>query len=218
MESEKGTRKCGPRGPGSRDFAPAVAGTILFGILILALSAGSYPVSAPHFSSAASPHDSGAFRNLVSVELIRADGFREPTQYAWNTVTEEGLNWTRDVISGLYLTGTNVNRTNYGNWSFIELSISGTTPAVTDSVCPSVVTGNGLGIAQATTIVRQNRGNYTVSVTFSPTGTQTGITKVCLSNNSASASTDLMASALLAVNTSVVSGDTLIVNYSVAVT
>ena len=178
----------------------AMVGTVL-GSSLMGVQAGS-----------AGGSDSGLFNNWISVEVIHADGSREPTQYVHNKVTELGLNYTRDVISGLGVPPINGS---LNNWTAIELSTDGTAPAATDRSCPSAVTGSGLDIARATTIIKQNTGNFTASKTFSVTGTQAGIQKVCLSNNTASAGYGLMASALIS-STNVANGDTLIVNYSVA--
>lgn len=155
------------------------------------------------------------FDNWISVEVIHDDGSREETIYAKNLVTNEGLNWIRDALSGLEGDITDTNRR---NWSVIELSTSVAAPAGGDTACVDVITGNGLDIQQATTIYNQpGNGNYTASATFSVTGGTTHVQKVCLSNNTATASSDLMASALIT-NTTVQSGDTLIINYSVAAT
>lgn len=144
------------------------------------------------------------------LQVCHADGTCEEPSCAINKVTEGGLNWTRDALSGL----GNFAATN--NWTFIELSTNTSTPLESESACPDVVTYKGLNISIADNVVRGVAGNFTINKTWAVTGTQTGIIKLCISNSSASGSSDLKASVLVD-STNVISGDTLIGSYSLAV-
>lgn len=170
------------------------------------------------------PASSGAtgafvgFVNEVVVEHCSAKTGKCEQQVTHNVVTEEGVNWTRDVISGFSSVNQNesVTTINYGNWTVLELS-SATSVGFSNSTCADVVTGNGLGIQQATTIYRTTVGNFTMNATWTKTGgaTQT-VRVVCVSNNTASASVDLMAAALLSSAVNMETSDQLTVSYRIA--
>lgn len=161
-------------------------------------------------------------KNLVTMEVKHPDcathpenpkcGMPPESQGTWNTVTVTGDNWTRDALSG---TLNNAGTAN--NWTVLELSTNSTT-STTDYACGSPITTNALGIGRGNVTVLSGAqyGNYTVSATWYPSGTQAAIVKVCMSNQTTSASSWLMAEATFS-STNVNSGDTLIVNYSVAV-
>jgi hypothetical protein len=198
-------------------------------VLIAVASLGSFAIGTDvgRTTTVSSASDGGVFHNLVSVEVKHPSCTVDPnntlcgqpgkTAYAWNTVTALGKNNTRDILGGFapYNDTTTVAGMRF-NWTVIQLSTDGGAPALTDLTCPTAVTGNGLDIAVAGTIVKQLTGNFTVSKTFSVTGTQAGIQKVCIHNSTLTGG-PLMASALIS-STNVQSGDTLTVNYSVAVT
>lgn len=131
-------------------------------------------------------------------------------QETWteNTITNVGLNHTAYVWSGILGSGGL-------NVTYMELSTDSGAPSIDDAACPSPVTGNGLDIdsAPATMI---GIGNYSLTHKWTASGTQAGIAKICLSNDSASAGA-LMASALLTPATGLGSGDNLSITYYVAV-
>lgn len=159
--------------------------------------------------------DGVSFHNPITIELKHpscADAPDNPkcdqpseVQTVHNLVTDLGLNNIRDQISDL-------NGAPTAAWDYIQLSTN-TTTSSTDITCEDNVTGNGLDIAQGTAVAA-GTGNYTLTKTFSVSGTQNSITKVCLHNSSA-VGAFLMAEAVIT-STSVISGDTLIINYSVA--
>ena len=156
------------------------------------------------------------FSNLVAVQVCHPDGTCEEPITVENTVTSQGLNHTRNLLSG------NVSGTagDYGinNWTFIELSDHTGSPSGDEITCPAtLVTGNGLDISIADRVYFQaGSGNFTVDKVFTVTGTQNSIRKVCLTNHSTSGSNDLMASALLPNAVNVQNGDTLNITYSIA--
>jgi hypothetical protein len=205
---EEKNKKSKPR---KHDIAgPAAA--IALALVAFALVLG--PIGAPVMQ------DTAKFQNPVIIEVRHPScavypenpkcGQPSEVQYTKNTVTERGLNWTRDALQGNLQPEASTN-----NWTVLELSTSDGTPQINTTTCSSVVTGSGLDIARGA-IVNQTYGNYTVSKTWSVSGSVTGIQKVCLSNITTSASVYLMASALFS-STNVASGDTLTVNYSIAV-
>ncbi len=189
---------------------------IAFAIFAVAISLGHGP-ALPGVTSSLM-HDDVTYDNGLNLQVNHPSCLDYPANpqcdqnptvvEAHNLVTETGKNNTREVIGGF------APATDYLNWSYIQLSTDGGAPAATDSACPSAVSSNGLDIGAGST-VRKNIGNFTVTKTFSVSGTQTGIQKVCLHNGTATAE-KLMASALIS-PTNVAAGDTLIVNYSVAV-
>jgi len=123
-----------------------------------------------------------------------------------NTVTGFGLNNTRDKLMRA--------DSSLSNWSSMQLSTGTTGPAQADAACEAtIITTNGLGMANGTMAVA-NIGNFTVIKTWTASGTQTGIAKVCLHN---ATSNHLMASALISPTVNVASGDNLTVTYYIVV-
>jgi len=158
------------------------------------------------------------FLNEITVTHCSARTGECEEQTTHNVVTREGVNWSRDVISGLYrpAAGLDANSTVYGNWTKLELS-SATSVGFGNASCAGVVTGNGLDIKQATTIYRTNEGNFSMNATWTKTGGTTDtIRVVCVSNNTASASSDLMAVALLTSAVNLETSDQLTVSYAIA--
>src|SRR3989344_5322262 len=157
------------------------------------------------------------FLNEITVTHCSAKTGICDEQTTHNVVTREGVNWSRDVISGLSgSSGVGANSTNYVNWTVLELS-SATSVGFGNASCADVVSGNGLGIKQATTIYRTNEGNFSMNATWTKTGGTTDtIRVVCVSNNTASASSDLMAVALLTSAVNLETSDQLTVSYAIA--
>ena len=156
------------------------------------------------------------FLNTVTVEHCSAKTGKCDSQTVHNVVTREGVNWTRDVISGIESPRKNETALNYGNWTFLELSAA-TSSGFGNASCADAITGNGLDIKQATTIYRTNEGNFSMNATWTKTGgVTTTVRRVCVSNNTASASSDLMAAAQLVSAVNLETSDQLTISYSIA--
>lgn len=129
-------------------------------------------------------------------------------QQTHNRATRLFANHSRDAFGNLNASGAIVPVRS------IQLSTGTTTPAINDNVCQAtVITGNSLDPVNAST-TRFNEGNYTVFNTFTATGTQSDINKVCLSNHTSMQY--LFASALFPSAVNMINNDQLTVNYSIA--
>lgn len=124
-----------------------------------------------------------------------------------NAVTNWGMNHTRDALTGNLSAGAAALDT-------LELSTNATSPVVTDGTCPQVVSGNGLGqVIAGMDWEPSHFGNFSVQWTWTATGTQSGIAKVCLTNGT---SNDILfASSVLSSVVNAESGDALTVKYFV---
>ena len=157
------------------------------------------------------------FLNQIEVTYCSAETGECTTQTTHNVVTREGVNWSRDVISGLGNEGgVFANGTIYRNWTVLELS-GDASVGYGNASCTGAITGNALDIKQATTLYRTNEGNFTMNATWTKSGgaTQT-VRRVCVTNNTATASSDLMAVALLTSAVNLETSDQLTVSYSIA--
>lgn len=122
-----------------------------------------------------------------------------------NTVTGRGLNNTRD---SLMTTDT------LEEWKTLTLSDGATGPAQGDAVCEAtIVTGNGLASANGTLAIA-NIGNFTITKTWTASGTETGIAKVCVFNGTGN---EIMASALISPTVNMGANDNLTVTYYIVV-
>src|SRR3990167_5197263 len=156
------------------------------------------------------------FLNEITVEHCSAKTGECEIQSTHNVVTREGVNWTRDVISGLHGCSTGVNVSCYVNWTVLELS-GDASVGYGNASCTGAITGNALDIKQATTIYRTNEGNFSMNASWTKTGgaTQT-VRRICVTNNTATASTDLMAVALLTSEVNLGTSDQLTISYAIA--
>src|SRR3989344_4540619 len=163
-------------------------------------------------------HTIYGFLNEIKVVHCSAKTGECTEQITHNVVTREGVNWTRDVVSGISGSGTGVfaNSTVYINWTVLELS-SDASVGFGNASCTGAITGTGLDLAQSNNIYRTNEGNFTMNFTWTKTsGSTTTVRRVCVSNNTASAATDLMAVGLLTSAVNLETSDQLTVSYAIA--
>ena len=170
----------------------------------------------PHRRSTSPKATIYGFLNEITVTHCSAKTGECDTQTTHNVVTREGVNWSRDVISGLHGCSTGVNVSCYVNWTVLELS-GDASVGFGNASCTGALTGNGLDIKQATTIYRTNEGNFSMNASWTKTGgaTQT-VRRICVTNNTATASTDLMAVALLTSEVNLGTSDQLTISYAIA--
>jgi len=162
-------------------------------VVALLLAATIYtPLSAPHDS----------LKEIGVIEIYKNGKLIERVH---NTITNLGKNHTAKVLAGITTTNIPVN--------VLALSTDTTSPTGSETTCPSEITGNGLASATGTTAM-VGTGNYSISHTWTATGTQTGISKVCVKT----AGGDLFATALLSTSVNLESGDNLTVTYYIAAT
>src|SRR3989344_518071 len=114
------------------------------------------------------------FLNEITVEHCSAKTGECEKQTTHNVVTREGVNWSRDVLSGLHGCATGVNASCYVNWTVLELS-GDASVGFGNASCTGAITGGNLDIKQATTIYRTNEGNFSMNATWTKNtaGTQT---------------------------------------------
>jgi hypothetical protein len=190
---------------------------VIFAVIFAAGFVAAYVLNTPTAAvTKGGGHTIYGFLNEITVEHCSAKTGECTKQTTHNVVTREGTNWTRDVVSGLGAPQGAFNRSNYNNWTFLELSAA-TSVGFGNASCVDVITGNGLDIKQATTIYRTNEGNFSMNASWTKTGgATTTVRQVCVSNNSASASSDLMAAALLSSAVNLETSDQLTVSYAIA--
>lgn len=152
----------------------------------------------------AAGYDAAGYENVVYV-------YKNGELVAWakNKVTDIGLNHTRDILMGRVGTGVSANV------SILQLSTNTDAPLSTNTSCPNPITGNGLDVAAGTINIATGgiHGNYSVNKTWSATGSQAGIAKVCLHNSSTATGNITFATALLSSAVNVENGDELSVFY-----
>ena len=163
-------------------------------------------------------HTIYGFLNEIKVVHCSAKTGECTEQITHNVVTREGVNWTRDVVSGLSGSGTGVfaNSTVYRNWTVLELSSDASVGFGNASCTGNIDNTNQLGIQQSNNIYRRNEGNFTMNYTWTATGGSTTVRRVCVSNSTAPASNDLMAVALLSSAVTIEMSDQLTISYSIA--
>jgi len=100
--------------------------------------------------------------NLVHIVARHADGTVYSDQTVHNLRTNAGINWQYGQMAG----------TTAAVCTYLALSNDSGTPAVTDTAVASEITTNGLARVNATAAHTANTASYTMSNTFTATGTQ----------------------------------------------
>jgi hypothetical protein len=100
--------------------------------------------------------------NMVHLVARHADGKIFYDQTVHNLRTNAGINWQYGQMAG----------TTAAVCTYIALSNDSGTPAATDTAVASEITANGLARASATPAHTTNATSYTLSYTFTATGTQ----------------------------------------------
>ena len=85
---------------------------------------------------------------------------------SWNLVTNAGLNWLADIMGNTSTPSVNTQ------CNYIALTNTAITPAAGDTTLSGEITTNGLQRAQGTYAHTSNATTYTISKTFTATGTQ----------------------------------------------
>lgn len=146
--------------------------------------------------------------NYGNYVLVYKNG--ELVSWAKNTVTNIGLNHTRDALMGRLADST------VTNVSVLQLSTDAGAPSATDTTCASAITGNGLDAALGTaTEQTSHHGNYSLNVTWTATGTQANVKKVCLHNSTVTGKNITFATSALSSTVNMENTDTLTVYYYV---
>lgn len=158
----------------------------------------------------ATPTSSSGFDNWIKLEVCHSDGSCEKPVVAKNIVTTQGLNHTRDLLSGTGITGIS-------NWTFLELSDNAGAVTGDERECPSErISESGLGTSIANVTRNEaGSGNYTAEIFYLVSGTQT-VRTVCFGNDTTQNNTGVMALTVLPSNVNVQNGDTLNITYSIA--
>jgi len=139
--------------------------------------------------------------NMVHIVARHRDGTVFYDQWVHNLRTNAGINWQYGQMAG----------TTAAACTYIALSNSGATPAVTDTSLASEITTNGLARTNGTVAHTTNATSYTVSNTFTATGSQSAQNAGML--NASSGGTLCFENTFTQV--SMVSGDTLAVTWTV---
>jgi hypothetical protein len=139
--------------------------------------------------------------NMVHLVARHRDGTIFYDQWVHNLRTNAGINWQYGQMAG----GTAAVCT------YIALSNSGATPAATDTALASEITSNGLARADGSPSHTSNATSYTLSYTFTATGTQSAQNAGML--NASSSGTLCFENTFSQVNMN--SGDTLAVTWTV---
>ena len=100
--------------------------------------------------------------NMVHIVARHKDGTIFYDQWVHNLRTNAGINWQYGQMAG----------TTAAVCTYIALSNSGATPAATDTALASEITTNGLARANGTPAHTSNATSYTLSYTFTATGSQ----------------------------------------------
>jgi hypothetical protein len=104
--------------------------------------------------------------NYVSVVARHADGTPFYSHATHNLRTNAGTNWQGDLMGSTSTPSVNTQ------CNYIALTNDATAPAVTDTTLTSEIAANGLSRAQGTYARTNNSSTYTISKTFTATGTQ----------------------------------------------
>ena len=139
--------------------------------------------------------------NMVHIVARHKDGTVFYDQWVHNLRTNAGINWQYGQMAGATAAAC----------TYIALSNSGATPAVTDTSLASEITTNGLARTNGTVAHTTNATSYTVSNTFTATGSQSAQNAGML--NASSGGTLCFENTFTQV--SMVSGDTLAVTWTV---
>ena len=100
--------------------------------------------------------------NLVHLIARHADGTVFYDQTAHNLRTNAGVNWQFNQMAG----------TTAGVCTYLALSNDSAAPSATDTALAAEITTNGLARANTTPAHSGNTSSYTLTYTFSATGTQ----------------------------------------------
>jgi hypothetical protein len=104
--------------------------------------------------------------NMVEVVARHADGTEFYRHLDHNIRTTAGINWQGDLMSDTVTPPVNAQ------CNYIALSNDSASPAAGDTAVASEITSNGLGRAQATYTHSAGATSYTLSHTWTATGTQ----------------------------------------------
>jgi hypothetical protein len=141
------------------------------------------------------------YPHYVHVIARHKDGTTFYDHWFHNLRTNAGTNWQYNQMAG----------TTAAVCTYIALSNSGATPSATDTALASEITTNGLARANATAAHTANASSYTLSYTFTATGTQAAQNIGVL--NASSGGTLCFENTFTQV--SMISGDTLAVTYTI---
>jgi hypothetical protein len=143
----------------------------------------------------------GAYPHYVHVVARHKDGTVFYDQWFHNLRTNAGINWQYNQMAG----------TTAAVCTYFALSNDSGAPAATDTAVASEITTNGLARVNATAAHTSNATSYTLSYTFTATGTQSAQKIGVL--NASSGGTLCFENTFTQV--SMVSGDTLAVTYTI---
>lgn len=104
--------------------------------------------------------------HIVTVVARHADGTVFYRYTGHNLRTNAGANWQADLMSSTTTPAVNTQ------CNYVALSNDATAPAATDTTLTSEITLNGLGRAQATYTHSANASSYTLTYTWTASGTQ----------------------------------------------
>lgn len=127
--------------------------------------------------------------------------------YTMNLVTNAGLNWAADILGNTSTPSVNAQ------CNYIALTNTAITPAAGDTTLSGEISSNGLSRAQATYAHTSNATTFTLSKTFTATGTQSAQAGGVFT----AASVGTMCYEDTFTSASLVSGDTLAVTWTITI-
>jgi hypothetical protein len=104
--------------------------------------------------------------NYVAVVARHADGTPFYANATHNLRTNAGANWQADIMASTTTPSVNTQ------CNYIALTNDATAPSASDTTLTSEIAANGLSRAQGTYAHTSNATSYTVSKTFTASGTQ----------------------------------------------
>lgn len=145
-----------------------------------------------------------SYQKLLATDRCGTEVYRSES---WNLVTNAGLNWLADIMSNTSTPSVNAQ------CNYIALTNTAITPAAGDTTLSGEIVANGLSRAQATYAHSANATTYTLSKTFTATGTQSAQAGAVFTASSAGTMCfeDTFTAASLATN------DTLTVTWTVTI-
>ncbi len=142
--------------------------------------------------------------NEVHAAIIRKDGTVEDLGITSNLRTTAGLDWQSDVMG---------NATQPVSARWIGLTTNATAPAAGDTTLTGEITTGGLGRAASTYAHTAGVASYTISNTFTASATHTNVAKAGMFT--AASSGTMAFTTMLSATATLVSGDTLLITWTI---